>query len=313
MRLNQRKRNFTRIISLLLAVAMIIMLAPGLNAEAAKKKKGWVSKGGYKYYYSKTGKMAKGFTKVGKSTYYFAPKKMTVKYNVPAKAVVTKTAVPKGAALKGWYKIKKDYYYFNRSSGKMAKSTVVDGIKIKKNGKAKKNAYNIKKIETMILARERVQYLTNVKDSKNEKKLKCFNYVKDSFIRNSTYDGGNIIVLENMRSRKDWDCLFAGIGLTNEIGDCVAWAASYAYLLHECGFSKVYIVDDKKGEGYNINNPAHAWVVANDKVYDTYFASYKGVDGNYDTGYKFNGTGTYEDWPVNMKEISSGESSQYQY
>ncbi len=308
----RRKSIFTRILSAVLVAAMILAFAPGMNAQAASKKKGWVSKGGYKYYYLKSGKMATGLTKIGKKTYYFAPKKMTVTVGGKKKVVLKK-----GAAAKGWYKIKNDYYYFSRSSGLMSKSCVVDGITIKKNGKAKKTAYNKKKIELMILARETVQGITNIKDSKAVKRSKCFNWVKEFELKYGTNDGkGNPLILENIRGQKDWDIQFASFGLKNHMGDCVAHAATLAYLFLECGYKTVYIVDDKKGEGYNPKNPAHAWVMVSNRAYDAYFASLSGHGGdekNYDTGYACNKTGNYGDWPINLKNVSTGEASLYPY
>ena len=305
-KMKKTKNCILRIFSLLLVAAMLVALAPGLRTDAAAKKKGWVKSKGYSYYY-KDGKMAAGFTKIGKNTYYFAPKKIKVSFTVNRVTNKEKTAVPKGAALKGWYKIDNDYYYFDRSTGKMAKSKTVDGIKINKSGKAKKNSYSTRKIEVMIMARERVQYLTAAKDSKNVKKKKIFNYVKNNFTKGLAYGDKGLVIFEKVRNKKDWDVTEAEIGYNYMIGDCFTCNVSFAYMLHECGFSKVYVADNHvEGSKYDQDNPDHGWVFSEGKVYDPYLASmnFKNV---YNTGYKYNNTGKFEWIPTGMKEISSGK------
>ena len=302
----KNKGMVKRIISLLLVIAMVAVFVPS-NVNAASKKNGWVTKKGYKYYVM-AGRTQTGFVTIKKKTYYFAPKKMTAKYN-DKKFVVA----PKGAMLKGWYKIKKNYYYFDRINGKMAKSTTVDGIKINKKGIAKKTSYNIKKINVMILAREVMMSITKPGDAKDVKREKCYDFVMDEFVKTSTTDSSGIIHFETEHESRDWDLKFASFGLENRMGDCVSWAASVAYLLQECGYKDVYIVTDSKKTTYSNSGMAHAWAQAAGRVYDAYFGSYKGKDANYDAGYACDKTGSYQDWPIYMKNISTGEVSDWEY
>ena len=303
----KKSTGIKRFLAVLFTALFILALVPTGDSYAATKK-GWVTKKGHKYYYNDSGKQKKGFVTVGKNTYYFTPKAIKTK-----KGDASVTINPKGSMVRGWFKLDGKYYYFNRSNGKMVKNKTIDGIKIAKDGTAKKTDYNEKKMNLMILARERMQSLTKPSDSKEVKREACYDYVKDNFTKtavNADIDGKNqMVVLENIRSRADWDIIFADFGLSKNHGDCVAWACSVAYLIHECGYDDVYIVDDKKGTGYDSAHPAHAWAECEGKVFDAYFGSYKGKDSNYNTGYACNKTGSFPDWPINKKNVATGEAT----
>ena len=68
-------------------------------AQAAAPKKGWVTEGGFKFYYSSSGKIYTGWKKIGKYTYYFRKK--------------TTEEAPVGSCMKGFQKIGNYTYYFN--------------------------------------------------------------------------------------------------------------------------------------------------------------------------------------------------------
>ena len=301
-----------RIVCLILAVMLMVAFVPSTQASAATKK-GWVTSKGYKYYYLKTGKKATGVTKIGKYTYYFSTEKKTVTVNGKKK-----TVAQKGSLLKGWYKIKSDYYYFDRSTGKMAKSKTVDGIEIKSNGKAKKTTYNKKKIALMIRSREMVEKITNVKDSKDAKRLKCFNYIKDT--NNVPYIPYHF--LKNVRSDKSWDIIMANdilddtahisavTGKNQPGGECTAMASAFAYLALECGYKTVYIVDDDK----TLKGDNHTWVEIGGKVFDPLFARnsvHGGMDNNYNAAYRYDGNLAH--WAINKKNVSTGAVSTVTY
>ncbi|MFR6562493.1 MAG: hypothetical protein ACLUR5_11345 [Eubacterium ventriosum] len=63
----------------------------------------------------------------------------------------------KGVMVTGWAKYKKDYYYFGRTNGKMAKKCTVDGIKLGKAGKAKQTDLSVAKIKTMMRCEKAVK------------------------------------------------------------------------------------------------------------------------------------------------------------
>ncbi|MBO4862742.1 MAG: hypothetical protein J5517_00100 [Eubacterium sp.] len=291
----KRSSVLKRIVALILAVMIAAVMVPG-EAQAAKKKTGWVTKKGYKYYYDEEGKLQTGFVEIKGNTYYFAPKKITTKITGSSE-----TIVPKGAMLKGWYKIKKKYYYFDRSTGKMAKNKKVDAIKLTKTGAAKTSSYNKKKMNLMILARERMMVLTNASDKKEAKLKKCFDWCKKT-----PYIGYHF--LKNERSKKGWDILFASDILdpsahTTAAGECTAMAASFAYLAHECGYKTVYIVDDDR----SLKGDNHSWAEINGKIYDPLFARTSGKGGdeaNFGGTYK---SSDYGHVKINTLEISSGK------
>ena len=237
------------LISVIMAVTLIPVSQFGVLAKTtssqsestAKKKNGWVKKKGYYYYYV-DGKKTVGSKTIGKHKYSFDKK---------------------GRMRKGWFKINKKFYYFSRKTGKMAVNTKVDGVKLDKNGRAKKagnKSYNKYKIETMIRARYFVERLTKPTDSSSQKRRKCFEY----FMSGSRvpYDS-SLGSLGSVRgSSKKWSQKFANEIFVKHRGDCVAMACAFAYMAHECGYEKVYICDD--GE--------HGWTEISGKVYDPLFA-----------------------------------------
>lgn len=77
----------------------------------------------------------------------------------------------------GWAKYKKDYYYFGRTNGKMAKKCTVDGIKLDKAGKAKQTDLSVAKIKTMMRARKQLNELCKYTDTKQQKLRKCFDWI----------------------------------------------------------------------------------------------------------------------------------------
>ncbi|SNU07873.1 Putative cell wall binding repeat-containing protein [Lachnospiraceae bacterium] len=296
-----KSHSFKRIISFILAILIVAAFIPSAEVNAASKK-GWVTKKGYKYYYNEEGKLQTGFVEIKGSTYYFAPSKMTAK--VDGKKV---TIAPKGAMLKGWYKIKKKYYYFNRSNGKMAVNKTVDSIKVDKKGVAKKSSFYgkkwKKKIDTMILARERMQSLTKPTDKSGKKLRKCYEYIKGL-----PYIGYHF--LKNERDDKTWDLLFAADALDVDAhkthilaGECTAYASALAYLALECGYETVYIVDDDR----TLKGDNHSWVEIKGKIYDPLFARTSGKGGD-----DANFAGKYSDTDfghvkINTKNVSTGK------
>lgn len=179
-----------------------------------------------------------------------------------------------GVATRGWIKLGKHYYYFDRDTARMKKGQKVNGIRINKKGYAVKkkmkkctvgrrghmktavrdvNAY---KIDTMIQARKIYRKLTNYGDSKARKKKKCLDYVL-------------IIHYKQYRTFKDigsytdptWSAQFARDIFNTDHGDCISDAAAFAYLLVECGYKNVYVETDT----------GHGWMRLGDKVYDPLF------------------------------------------
>ncbi len=211
------------------------------------KTGGIVSKSGKKYYKYSNGSYAKNkFVTIGSKTYYFNSK---------------------GVMATGWAKISGSYYFFNRSTGVQKKSTTVDGIKLKANGKAVVNSSKKTFINTMITARKILLANTKTTDSKATKLKKCFNWVlKHPYKRYR--------ILAQARTSKNWICTYANDVFKKGNGCCVSEACAFAFLAHECGYTS-YVCDDT----------GHAWTEINGKVYDTLFAEAKNYKKYYGSSY----------------------------
>lgn len=209
----------------------------------------WITVKGEKYYQFQDGTRAKKqFVEIQGKRYYFGKK---------------------GVMQTGWMKQGKDYYYFDRSSGVQKLGGKVDGISIKKNGKAKKTAYSKKKLAVMIEAKKIVNKVTKPTDKKSEKLKKVFNWVlKHPYKRYR--------ILAQAREKKDWVMDYANDIYKKGDGCCVSEACAFAFLAKECGYKKVYVCDDKE----------HAWVEIGGRVYDVLFAKAKDYNKYYNADYK---------------------------
>lgn len=221
-----------------------------VKKNTIKKKKNVgkiVIKNGNKFY-KKNGKIVKRkFVKIKGKIYHFGKN---------------------GAMTTGWMKYKGNYYYFNRSNGRMAKKRKVDGITINREGKAKNTEDNVKKIKTMIRAKKRMLKLCESTDTKEQRLRKCFDWVAKAPYKRYRF-------LKPIYKTKGWEVTFANDILENGDGCCVSEAAALAFLVHECGYKTVYVAHDSE----------HAWMELNGKVYDTLFARSKDYEKYYNLSY----------------------------
>lgn len=99
---------------------------------------GWKTYNKKKYYFSSEGKLQTGWKTIGGKKYYFWKSKQELSGSAATGLAKISSASyyfsSNGVMQTGWKKIGKYYYYFRPSTGKMAKSTTVDGYKIDKNG-----------------------------------------------------------------------------------------------------------------------------------------------------------------------------------
>ena len=198
---------------------------------------------------SSCGTKAQGIVQAGKASYY----------------------CENGIKQKSWCKIGDAYYFFDRTTGKMAVNTVVDGLKVRKDGRAAADAYTTEKIRTFIKAKNIVASITEPTDTVAEKKLKAFRWVMKWPYHQ--YRG----VGEAMQT-PGFEMLFANDIFDNHNGCCGSTSYAFAFLAVECGCSEVYVADDGVSRG------GHAWVVmeGNNRVYDVIFAKAKSFSKNYD-------------------------------
>ena len=208
----------------------------------------WVKKKGYTYFKLKT---SSGSTKLAKKT--FVNVKGSVYY-----------FDKKGRMCTSWHKIGSDYYFFNRSSGKMASGKKVEKVKLTTYGTAKKSSINLKRVDVYISAREMMEGCTKATDSKAAKLKKCF---KALF----PYPYKQYRKLKYIYKTANWELTFANDIFKHHAGCCVSLAAAFAYLARECGYMDVYIGHDT----------GHAWTMVNGYVYDPLFAEARGWSANY--------------------------------
>ncbi len=173
---------------------------------------------------------------------------------------------------KGWVKIGSYYYYFDRSTGRMAKDTTVDGIKLDSSGKAQTSSDDVYKIKTMINARELMESITKTSDSQSEKLKKCYSWAAGMSSNRIRYFSQTRRNYPNT-----WTAVYANDGISSKSGTCVTTACTFAYLAKECGYSSVYVLDTN----------VHAWVEIDGLYYDP------------DMG----GPGYYNQWYANTESI----------
>lgn len=237
--MTMRKKRLMYVFLILLLCGMIFFTGNDVKAaqknETGKAVSGKIikEKGNYYYKYTNGKKARSKFVTIGKKTYYFSNN---------------------GVMEKGWMKKGKEYYYFDRTTGVQKKKATVDGIKLDKDGKAKKTAYNAKKITVMITAKDIVKKNTKVTDSKAQKRKKMFEWViKTPYKRYR--------ILHKVRKKKGWEMDYANDIFKKGKGCCVSDACAFSFLAHECGY-ETYVCDDG----------AHAWTEINGRVFDTLFA-----------------------------------------
>lgn len=215
-------------------------------AKQEKKKQGFTGKKkkkGHTFYYVNGNRLKKGVHKY-KGKYYMFSKK--------------------GDILKGWQKVKGKYSLFSRKSGRRISNRKVDGIRINKKGYAKKSKLNYRKIRTMMTARKIMLKITNPKDSKSVKRLKCFKWVMK-------FPYHRYRILTPIYKKKGWECTFANDTFKKHAGCCVSDACSTAFLFREIGYRNVYVCHDT----------AHAWASMGKRIYDPLFAQSKSFSANY--------------------------------
>lgn len=207
---------------------------PGTKGAAAS---GWEKISGKKYYFSpkgklgKFGKMYKGFKKIGKYKYVFSSS---------------------GVLQKGIVKFKKTRYYADKKGRidsrfrKAAKIkgkywNIIDGKAYKVKTKSQKTLYRALKIASKI---------TTKKMSKPVMLKKCFNYVKKAYRemnpRIPHYHG------------MDWPVVYANDMFIRGKGNCLSYAAAFAYMAKAIGYKKVYCC----------HSGGHGWAEINGLVYD---------------------------------------------
>ncbi len=204
-------------------------------------------KSGKKTYYYRDGVRVKGINKIDGKVYYFDKK--GVKYTGSGWKTISdkKYYFSKGVAKKGWTMIDKSCYHFS-SMGELSVNKKIDGLKVDKNGKASGSAKKYVPLYAKLL----VKSITKPSQTKSEKLRICFDYLLKNY--RST---GNPRIPHY--TEKDWVYVYANDMFGERGGgNCMSYAAAFAFLAKECGYDKVY----------GCNSGGHAWTEVNGKVYD---------------------------------------------
>lgn len=225
------------------------------KGQASSSSSGtWKTIKGRHYYYNARGKKIKGKVKIG-SRYYFFDKNGIQRY--------------------GWKKIKNDYYFFRISTGTtgayMLTSTTINGIALDASGRASKSGSNLRKLKLMTEANKIVEKISRPGMNKMQRLRASFDYVKKQY----TY-----YCWREFRNTQDWEKDFAeDMFFRGGRGDCVSYAAAFAYLANAVGMKKVYV----------ICSGGHGWAEIGGKVYDPDWALVSSVDSYFAMSYDLSG------------------------
>ena len=226
----------------------------GKGQASSSSSDTWKTIKGRHYYYNARGKKVKGKVKIG-SRYYFFDKNGIQRY--------------------GWKKIKNNYYFFRISTGTtgayMLTSTTINGIALDASGRASKSGSNLRKLKLMTEANKIVEKISRPGMNKMQRLHASFDYVKKQY----TY-----YCWREFRNTQDWEKDFAeDMFFRGGRGDCVSYAAAFAYLANAVGMKKVYV----------ICSGGHGWAEIGGKVYDPDWALVSSVDSYFAMSYDLSG------------------------
>ena len=150
-------------------------------------------------------------------------------------------------------------------------SNKLNGIYIESKGRAKKSGSNARKLKIMVEANRIVEKITKPTMTRKQCLRTCFNYVKKHYTYYSWREFKNTANWE-----KDFaeDMFFRG-----GRGDCVSYAAAFAYMANAVGMKKVYV----------ICSGGHGWAEIGGKIYDPDWALVSKVDSYFDMSYSLSG------------------------
>ena len=232
------KRKSLSVILLLMAVCLVFLLPVNVQAASKLRSKFDHKASGNIYYYDKKGKTVKGLVKIRGKKYYFNEK---------------------GIQQNGWQKIKGNYYFFqirNGSYAYMVTNRRVNNIYLDKNGRAKYNSEELRKLKIMVIANQVMRQVTKRNMSKPEKLWKCY-------LRAVNYNyggGGNDYDFRYYYS--NWDVSYAEDMFYRGAGDCFAFASAFAYLANAIGSFDAKV----------ISSGGHGWAEIKGKVCDPNWA-----------------------------------------
>ena len=229
----------------------------------------WVKKNGYYYYYRGKKKLKKGIYEIGSRKYCFDKK---------------------GRQLTGWRKVGKKVYYFRCKNGKkgyMLTGQEVNGIRLKKTGRAAPKSERAKrKLKILLRARKIADKAVRPTMKKKAKLRACFEYVQKYY--------RSFVMEELGNSKGSWDLNYAEYMMDHGGGDCYGYAYLFAYLAVSIGCKDVLCV----------NNGMHGWAEIDGKFYDPHWDLWIKVDC-FATPASESGTGGRPHWVGHRHNIKN--------
>lgn len=216
--------------------------------KSGKPTNGWQTVN-QKKYYCKNGEPVKGIVKVNKNVYYFQSDGSLYRKQGWA-TIGNKYYYFTGSytAKTGWLMYNKECYYFN-DIGQMQTNKKIDGVSIDARGIATAPLEKVVPLKAKLI----VESITNDSMSKEQKLRVCFDYVINTYKSNGNpriphYHGGT-----------DWVYIYANDMFgTRGGGNCFSYAAAFAFLAKQCGYTEVYAC----------NSSGHGWVEVDGLAYD---------------------------------------------
>lgn len=231
----------------------------GKRKQKKKQPEGvWKEKKQNYYYYPAKGKRLTGLQEIKGKTYYFDQK---------------------GVQRTGWQKIKGDYYFFTIANGKkgsMVTDQKVNGVYLRKGGKAKVTADSKSKLDVMVKANQFVERYTRPGMKKPEKLRRAFTYSIKKFSYCSSPEYGR-----NSGWKGHWERKYALEMFDKGGGDCYAYGASFAFLANACGYKDCYA----------ISSGGHGWAEVDGEVYDPSWAIVDKRHNYFGMSYSLSGRG----------------------
>ncbi len=263
MRKEMRRAGFAAVLFLL----AVMLFALPVSAKKSYSNQWVMNSKGNVSYYDADGKKLKGMQKIGKKYYYFDSK---------------------GVQRTGWQKIKGSYYYFNianKAKGSRVSSKTVNGVTLRKNGKAKLTAYSKRKLALMIKANKVIESITNAGMTKKQKLEAAFAYTKQHL---RSYNIGGFKNIEN------WDMFYAELPFNTGRADCYAYGAYFAYLANAAG-----------GKAAAVSSGGHGWAEVDGLVYDANWAKVSSVDTYCGMSYSLSGVGGRPNYKPNRRYVKA--------
>lgn len=238
------------------------------SAPAKKKLTGkWYSRNGYWYCKRKGRKLKGGIFEVDGKKYLFDRK---------------------GRQLTGWRKVGRYKYYFRCAKGKkgyMLAGQKADGIRLKKSGRAAPKGKRAKqKLPLLLEVQKLVDRIVTPEMSKAEKLKACYRYLLQNY--------HNYVVPEMGHTKGNWDIAYAAFLLDHNCGDCISFAAAFAYCAGAVGYKNVRCVNDG----------SHCWTEVNGKFYDPHWEKCLHIDC-YAIPSSMSGRGGRPDWAAHRTFI----------